>query len=250
MKQVYLVTGLTGFLLCLIAFTPAPLLYHWSRGMLSPQAQLYGLRGNLWQGGAAGANLGGVRLQAVEWQLRPLSLLFLRLSHRVTAQTDGDRIETVVSRTPLGTLRVANLDGSLPLEQLGPSLRLPILPVSGRMQLHLKQLKFRKTKLVEAEGGVDFNNLSFSFSSPPAALGNYRGEFTTAQQTIQLAIASQGSGPLEATGSAEIKSDGQYTLDLKLRPRATAAASVVSLVQSLGQPDAEGWYHLRQAGSY
>lgn len=249
MKKFYLAAGLSGLLLFLVAYIPAPLLYHWSRDGMDPQIQVYGVSGNLWQGQAASINLSGIRLQTVRWQLRPLSLLILRVSHRVTAQTEGGELDAVISRTLLGTLRIGALKGSLPIEQLGPSLQLPILPVSGRMQLDLAHLKLRNGRPVQAEGVVMFESLVFSFTSPPAALGNFRGELSTVDEVIKLAIASE-TGEVEATGFAEIKPEGQYMLDLKLRPRATASAAASSLLQSLGQPDAEGWYLLRRNGAF
>ena len=249
MKRIYLAAGLSGLLLFLVAYIPAPLLYHWSRDGMDPQIQVFGVRGNLWQGQVASLNLSGIHLQTVRWQLRPLSLLLLRISHHVTAQTEGGELDAVISRTLFGTLRVGALKGSLPIEQLGPSLQLPILPVSGRMQLDLAHLKLSNGRPVQAEGVVMFESLVFSFTSPPAALGNFRGELSTADKVIKLAIAGE-TGEVEATGFAEIKPEGQYVLDLKLRPRASASAAASGLLQSLGRPDAEGWYLLRRNGVF
>ncbi len=248
MKKIYLAAGLSGLLLFLVAYIPAPLLYHWSRDDMGPQTQVFGTRGTLWQGQAASINLSGIQLQAVRWQLRPLSLLLLRVSHRVTAQTDGGELDAVISKTLLGTIRIGALKGSLPIEQLGPSLQLPVLPVSGRMQLDLEQLKLRDGWPIQAEGIVEFRGLVFSFTSPPTTLGSYRGELSTADEVIKLAITSE-NGDVEANGIAEFKSEGQYALDLRLRPRATTSAAVSGLLQSLGRPDAEGWYLLRRAGA-
>jgi general secretion pathway protein N len=249
MKRIYLAAGLSGLLLFLVAYVPAPLLYHWSRTDMVPQIQVFGARGNLWQGQATSINLAGIQLQTVRWQLRPLSLLILRVSHRVTAQTEGGELDAVISRSLLGTLRVSSLKGSLPVEQLGPSLQLPVLPVSGRMQFELDQLKLSNGRPIQAKGVVEFKGLVFSFTSPPAALGSYRGELSTTDEIIKLTITSE-SGDVEANGSAEVKPEGQYTLDLKLRPRATASASVSGLLQSLGRSDAEGWYLLRRNGVF
>lgn len=250
MKKIYLAAGLSGLLLFLIAYIPAPLLYHWSHGDMGPQVQVFGAGGNLWRGQAASINLSGIQLQSVRWQLRPLSLLIMRVSHHVSAQTEGGELDAVISRSLFGSLRIGTLKGDLPIEQLGPTLQLPVLPVSGRMQLDLEQLKLRGGRPVQAEGVVEFRGLVFSFTSPPAALGNFRGELSTADKVIKMAIASE-SGDVEAAGIAEIKPEGrQYVLDLKLRPRATASAAVSGLLQSLGRPDAEGWYLLRRNGVF
>ncbi|MGH8459638.1 MAG: type II secretion system protein N, partial [Nevskiales bacterium] len=189
MKRVYLAAGLAGLLLFLLAYIPAPLLYHW--GNWGPQTQALGLSGNLWRGQAASVSLSGIALRDLQWRWRPQALLIGRFSHRVTAQTDGGSLEAVVSSAWLGnTLRISALHGSLPVEQLGPSLQLPVLPVSGSLQFGFKRLHLRAGKPWLAEGELDFHSLVFSFSSPPAALGNYHAIVNTVKQTIQLQLSS------------------------------------------------------------
>ena len=249
MKKSYLGAGLAGLLFCLVAYIPAPLLYQWLRNDWGPQVQAFGLSGTLWRGQAASVNLSGITLQSVEWRWRPQALLIGRVSHTLSAQTDGGSLQAIVSDPLLGnTLRISALNGNLPVEQLGPSVGLPVLPFSGNMRFALHSLQLRNGRPWLAEGDLDFRNLGFSFTSPPVTLGNYRAELSTAQKTIQLAVSSEG-GHLEASGTGQITREGQYQLDLKLRPQATAPSSVVSLLQPLGRPDAEGWYRLSRNGS-
>ncbi len=250
MKRLYLGAGLAGLVFCLLAFTPAPLLYHWLRDDWGPQVQAFGLSGHLWRGQAASLSLSGISLHTVEWRWRPQALLLGRISHRVQAQSEGGALQVVVSSPLLGkTVRLASLQGSLPVEQIGPALRLPVLPFTGTLQIDLRRLHLRQGKPWTAEGLLEFRNLGFSFSTPPAMLGDYRAELSTAQQAIQLALSSAG-GQLEAAGTGQITREGQYLLDLKLRPRASAPPAVLSLLQPLGRPDAEGWYRLRRNGSF
>lgn len=251
MNRIYLGTGIAGLLLCLIAYIPAPLLYHWSRDDRGPQVQALGLEGNLLRGRAASVNLAGIALRDLEWRWRPQSLLIGRISHHLRAQTDGGSLEARVSQALLGTtVRIAALKGNLPVEQLGPSVGMPVLPFSGGMRFELKRLQLRDGKPLRAEGIVEFNGLVFSFASPPVTLGSYRAELSTAQQTLQAAISSTGGAQLEATGTLQVTREGQYVLDLKLRPHASAPARVVSLLQPLGTANAEGWYLLRRNGSF
>ncbi|HXG28658.1 MAG TPA: type II secretion system protein N [Nevskiales bacterium] len=250
MNRLYLGAGIAGLLFCLLALTPAPLLYHWLRDDWGAQVQAFGLSGNLWRGQAASLNLSGIVLQSVEWRWRPQALLLGRISHRISAQTAGGSVQAVVSSPLLGkTLRLRSLKGSLPVEQIGPALRLPVLPFTGTLQFELQRLQLRQGKPWLAEGVLEFRNLVFSFSTPPATLGDYRAELSTAQQAIQIALSSAG-GQLEAGGSGQITREGQYLLEIKLRPRATAPPAVLSLLQPLGRPDAEGWYRLRRNGSF
>jgi general secretion pathway protein N len=250
MNRLYGAAGLAGLLFCLIAFIPAPLLYQWLRDGWGPQVQVFGVSGNLWHGQAASLSLAGIQLQSVEWRWRPQALLLGRISHRIHAETANGSLTAIVSDPLLGNrLHIGALSGKLPVEQLGAGIGLPILPFSGDLQLELARLQLRAGRPWQAQGSLDFNTLSFSFSTPPVTLGNYHAELDTVQNQIQLVISSTG-GQLEASGTGQVSREGQYQLDLTLRPRATAPAAVVNLLQPLGRPDAEGRYALKRSGSF
>lgn len=250
MRPAYLTAGIAGLLLFLLAYLPAPLLHHWLRDDWGPQTQAFGVSGNLWRGKAVVVSIGGIALHDVRWRWRPHALLLGRISHRVTALSSGGQMEAIVASSMIGsTLRLYDLKGTLPIEQVGRSMQLPVMPFSGRIQLALEMLKLRNGRLWNAEGAVDFDQVQFNFTSPAVVLGNYRAEIGTDKDLIHLALTSQG-GQLEAEGTANVTREGQYSLDMRLRPRATAPAAVASLMQSLGQPAADGWYSLRQNGAY
>jgi autotransporter translocation and assembly factor TamB len=250
MRRLYWGAGLAGLFFCLVAYIPAPLLYPWLRDDWGPQIQVFGLSGNLWQGQAASLSLAGITLQSVEWRWRPQALLLGRISHSLGAETANGSLHAVLSNPLLGsTLRISAFSGSLPIEQLGPGLGLPVSPFSGDLEFDLARLHLRAGRPVLAEGSLDFSSLGFRLTSPETALGSYRATLATRQETIQLQIEST-DGQLEASGTGQISPAGQYSLELKLRPRATAPASVVSLLQPLGRADAEGWYRLRRSGSF
>ena len=248
MNKWYLGTGLAGLLFCLIAYIPAPLLYHWLRDDWGNQVQVYGVGGYLWRGHAARVNLAGIELQSVEWRWRPQALLIGRFSRTITAQTAGGTLQAVVSNPVLGNrLTISHARGSLPVEQLGQVIGFSALPFSGMLRLELERLQLRNGQLWLAEGSGDVDNLSFNFSTPPAVLGNYHAELDTRDQVVQLLLTTT-AGHVEADGSGRISREGQYELSLKLRPRATAPASVANLLQALGKPDAEGWHLLNRKG--
>ncbi len=41
----------------------------------------------------------------------------------------------------------------------------------------------------------------------------------------------------------------RYDLDVKLRARAGADGRLKQILQQLGKPDSEGWYHIRERGA-
>lgn len=250
MNRGYLATGIAGLLFCLIAYIPAPLLHHWLQDDWDDQVRVFGVGGQLWRGHAARINVAGIELRAVEWRWRPQALLVGRISHRLSAQTVSGPMQAVVSSPLLGrSLRIGSLQGSLPVEQMGQGIGLPVLPFSGELRLDLDRLQLRDGRPWLAEGRADLVNLGFSFTSPPVTLGNYRAVMTTRNKTIQLEIGTDG-GQLEVSGKGEVSRDGGYVLDLTLRPQATAPAPLINLLRTLGRPDAGGAYQLKRSGSF
>lgn len=249
MNRGLLGAGLAGFVLFLLLAIPAPLIYQWSRDDLGAGVHAFGLEGSLWRGRAASVTAGGLHFEDVEWRMRPASLLVLRLSHHVLARTGAGELQAVVSKNLFGsTLRISTLSGNLPIEQAGPAIGLPLLPFNGRLLVNLDRLDLLQGKPTRAQGTVGAEALSFTFSSPPAPLGNFYVLLETRDDTIHASITSEG-GTVEARGAGSSAEEG-YQLDLQVRPRATAPANVVSLLQSLGQPDAEGWRRIQRKGNF
>lgn len=250
MKRSQVMAGLAGLLLFLVAYIPAPLAYHWLGGGTHPQIQAHGLGGTLWRGQAAGLRLYGINLYDLNWRWRPLGLLVGRLSYRVETQGAAGPITAVVSTPLIGNrLRISHLNGGLPIAELAAALRLQMLALDGRLQFEIEELRLRNGKPWAAEGKIVLAGLALSQLAPGSSLGDYRIQLETPQKDIQILVSSE-SGQLEATGAGTVSRDGRYSIDLKLRPRALASAAVIGAVRTLGKPDGEGWYRLRQDGSF
>src|SRR2546428_1729049 len=104
---------------------PAGVASRWDRKNIGPRVQLYGLHGTLWHGDALAADLVGLRIESLEWQMNPLGLLLGQLRYGLHAATAVGRIEAVVSKSFGSTVGIRKLKGSIPLAQLGPLAHLP-----------------------------------------------------------------------------------------------------------------------------
>jgi general secretion pathway protein N len=247
-RRYLLLLGLLGFAATLALHTPAALLYAWSGPRPETGLQLHGIQGTLGQGGFSALSVQNRPvLRDVSWSLHPAWLAMLRLTADVQAAGDTV-IRARVSRAPFGALRVSDLNAAGTVKSLLGMAGQAALPVEGQLRLDLPVLRLEDGVPVAAEGSADLENLAWTLAREPMVLGSFNAGLSTDDKGILVNIGS-GPGPLEAAGTATLSKDRLYDLHLQLRARPEATPALQSYLRSLGQPDAEGWYHIRRNGS-
>jgi general secretion pathway protein N len=240
--------GLAAFLVTLVLHAPAALVYAWTQGAGQPALRLHGVHGTVARGGFAALSVNNrPTLRDATWTLQPAWLALLRVSADV--ESGGDAVVRArVSRSLFGALRVSRVSAAGSVRMLLQALGQPPLPVEGQARLDVPLLRLDGGVPVEAQGSMEVENLAWTLAREPLALGSFNAAVTTDTQGIVASFGS-GPGPLEVGGSALLKPDRAYTLDLQLRPRAGAPEQLLTLVRSLGPADGQGWHHLRRQGS-
>lgn len=248
-KRWLFVLGFVAFLVTLALHAPAGPTYAWTLGARQDgRFLLYGVHGTLSQGGFAALAVNRrTVLQDVTWTLRPAWLALLRVTADLS--TGGDAVSRVrVSRSVFGTVRLTDLASAGSVKTLLQLAGQPPLPVEGQARLDFPLVRVDGTLPVEARGSVEVENLAWTLARDPLVLGSFNAAVTTDTQGIVASFGS-GPGPLEVGGTAVLKPDRAYELDLQLRPRSGAPAQLLTLVRSLGPADGQGWHHLRRKGS-
>ncbi len=251
MKRRWLfVLAAVAFLATLILHAPATLLY----GRTEPAAavRLHGVQGTLAQGRFSALTVNNrAVLNDARWTLNPLWLALLRLSADLESGADGSSdavLRASVSQAVFGKLRWSDVDGTASVNALLGATGQPALPVQGQVSLNLPLVLIDQGLPVHAEGTAEIQGLAWTLAREPLLLGDFSAVLSTDDKGI-LASLSSGPGPLELTGEAHLTEDRNYDLHLQLKPRPEANAQLQSLIRSLGQPDTQGWYHIRRQGA-
>ncbi|HUR41618.1 MAG TPA: type II secretion system protein N [Verrucomicrobiae bacterium] len=240
--------GTLAFLATLVLHAPAALVYGWTRGKAPGPTAVHGLHGTVASGGFSALTVNNRRvIGEARWDLHPAWLALLRLSADIESNGDTS-LRVGVSRGIVGATRLSDLVASGSVKALLGSLGQSALPLEGQARLDLPLLKIRDGLPTEARGSAELENLSWTLSREPLALGSFTADLSTGDAGIRVDLTS-GAGPLELTGNATLAPDHAYDLHLQLRPRDQAAPQLLSLLRSLGAPDAQGWYHIRRNGS-
>lgn len=242
--------GLLVFVCTLALHAPAATVHAWLAPRLgSASLRLEGLSGTLAQGRAAQILYQGhPAASGLTWTFQPLRLLLGRASFRLSSMgSEGPLIDGTVYVVPSGTLTLADFRLAAPLKAVFAAAGQPFVPVEGQAGGDVARLKLRNNWPVSAEGTITVRGLAWKLGREPVLLGDYEARLEDETAGIKATIRSLG-GALEVAGEGRVGQDRSYELDLRMKPRPDAPPLVPNLVRSLGQPDNQGWYHLRRTG--
>jgi general secretion pathway protein N len=243
------VLALLSFLVTLVLHAPVGVLYGWSRaGQATGGAELHGVRGTVAAGSFAALTVNNRSvLGETRWTLHPAWLALLRFSADI--ESGGDTvIRASVSRGLFGPLRLADLNAAGKVKPLLAALGQAGLPLDGQARLEFPLVRLDGGAPVEARGSAQLENLAWTLAREPLPLGSFVADLSTSDKGITVDLSS-GPGPLELSGAATLAPDRAYDVHLRLRPRPQAPPQLLTLVRSLGEPDAQGWFHLRRNGT-
>lgn len=249
MRKLYISAFVLALIIGLIAGLPAAVTLPWLG--LPDNIKIHGVQGNLSDGRAQAVDISRLRLNQPQWQLKPVHLLWLHVSHRLNISGPQGPISAHTAVGPLGGLSVSDMTARLSMADIASAMGLPFLAITGDLHINIDDLAFSDNQLQTATGRLDLFRSSWRLSKPNPQLGDFAVDIHTEDERI-IADIKDINGPIETQGQAELNNDtGSYSLNLRLRPRARANQNQRNLLlQQLGQPDEAGWHSLKRQGQF
>ncbi|WP_028006702.1 type II secretion system protein N [Solimonas flava] len=245
-RTLYALVGALTFLVSLVLLAPAATLYGWLKPGLGDKVALAGVDGTLRDGSAAVVLVSGRPLaEQLHWRLRLSDLLLGRLGAELDSR-GGVLISGHISKG-YNSVRAADLRIGAGLKPLLSAFGQPFAPIDGQASLDLPTLKLLDNWPVDANGTLRVQGLAWTLAKEPIVLGDYEATISR-DGSDMVALVHTLAGSLEVAGDARAKADRSYELHLQLRPKADAPPLVQNLLRSLGNPDPQGYYHLRRQG--
>jgi hypothetical protein len=251
-----LLIGVLAFAWTLLLHAPAATLYAWF-GPKDTPLQLYGLEGSLDEGKVQTLGLNDKPLlRNLRWSFQPWWLPLLQASFHVESAGSDLSLKGRAAFV-FGGVNLAGAEGSGALKPLLGLGGFPFLPVDGLARFHIDRLKLRNGFPTAIEGSAELHGLSFALGPNPVPLGDFKAELSTQSPAtgtstpagIRIVLSTLG-GPIDVGGEAHLQNDRGYDYDLQLKAKPGADPNLVNLLQGggLGQPDSNGYYHLRNRG--
>lgn len=236
----------TVFALTLIAQLPAALVFTATKPKTS-QFEAYGLQGPWTRGQLSGlTSKGRLIAQDLHWRFKPLQLLLGRAAFAIEGGGELATLQGGVALAP-GSVRLSDFRLAGNLKKLAATVGFPYVPVDGQLGGEIEQLRLTKGLIEHFVASLDLRGLAWTLARDPLLLGDFHAEVTTTDEAVIAAITSP-SGPLEAEGEMRLTPDKKYDIDIKLKPKPGASEMLINYVHSVGNPDPQGYFHLRQKG--
>ena len=233
--------GVITLLIGLVTAFPARVAYQW---FAPPGISLESISGSVWSGRAAQADIEGVYLRDLSWRIRPIALFTGKLAYAIEATPASGFINADILVGVTGTIRLEDLQASLPLQSFERVARMPGL--RGNVNLQFDRIVIKDGLPIAANGELAVANLVAPMVHR-GSIGGYRAEFFT-QDTGVLASVADTDGVVDLAGSFEIAADRSYQFLGQLAPKAETPANLRSQMRFLGTPNDRGQYELRLEG--
>lgn len=241
MKKSYLVWAAVLALLLfvnLLVSAPARLL---QRALPGEQLLMHGLAGTVWHGSASSVLLrlpqGYVQLGAVQWSLRPLSLLLLAPHLTLSSEWGNQTLAGELVLRGQRDLDVFNLEGQVAADLLS---RFAPVAIDGLFNLQLQSLQLRDGLPYSAAGRLVWQDSGWRSPRGLVPLGSYAVDV---QQAPGAALQGQVitlSGPLQASGTVHLQ-QRHYAVDILLGGEGAADPQLQQMLSLIAVPEDAGF---------
>jgi hypothetical protein len=245
----YLLIGLGGYLVFLLAEMPAQHILGWALADKDKLPFSYtSMRGSLWRGKIEAINYQGTPLDKVKWCFTPSGLLLGRISFDLELRHMDHKVDANLARTLGGSLLLKNIEGQLPASMIVKMAELKQVSVDGEVDLDLDHIAIETDHIASAEGEIQWLNpaLLRPFSLKE---GNLKADVTTDDNgNINIKINDLGGGT-SVDGELSLSNDGNYNLNGAIKPGAKSDPGLSSALKAVAKSQPDGSYRISFSGS-
>ncbi|MBT3038282.1 MAG: type II secretion system protein N [Candidatus Thiodiazotropha sp. (ex Ctena orbiculata)] len=244
----FLLIGLGGYLIFLLAGTPAQHIIGWALAENGKLPFSYAtMKGSLWRGKMEAINYQGMPLDKIKWRFAPSGLLLGRISFDLELRHMNNKVDANVART-LGGIQLKNVEGQLPASMITDMADLNQISVEGDVELNLSHVAIETERVTSAEGEIKWLNpaLLRPFSLKE---GNLKADLTTDDNgNINIKINDLGGGT-SVDGELSLSNEGNYTLNGAIKPGAGSDPGLSSALKAVAKSQPDGSYRISFSGS-
>lgn len=244
----YWITGIASLALFLIANTPASIVVNSINDRI-PQVKIQNVSGTLWQGSAQQLTVQSKYvLKNIEWSICIAHLLLAEACVELEAIYEKSPLSGQISIAMNKAIQAKNINTNISAKTLGQIITLPIGEIAGDISVDLKTLDWLPGGLPSATGIIKWNKASITIAET-AQLGDITITLTESEDNPINAEISNLNGQLNIAGTASLKENTDYNLDLTLTPNKNASKNLKSSLALFSRANKNGSFILKNSGN-
>lgn len=249
MKQrYYWLIGIIAYLFFLLANSPAAQVIDLIDKQFKLPAKFYGVQGSVWSGQSDSILIKNkTRLDNVHWSINPLSLLLLRISADLEADIKQSRTVGKMVVYANGSIEANSVRARLNASDVQQMMSMPFGQLGGEININLETLELDTNGIPKTTGQIKWRSAKLTLAET-VELGNIEINISPEQKNMKAVISNKG-GMIAISGSATISEDKRYTLDIDLKPEASASANISQSLGMFARRLPNGTYQLKQNGN-
>jgi len=243
----YIFTGIIAYFVFLVATVPAePVISIFENRI---PVTLSNVSGTLWSGRASAVTTkNNLTLKNVEWSFLPWRLLLASIAISLNAEFNDNPIDTHLSTGISGNLSVNDLNMKLDAADVASLVSLPLGELSGIFQLHIDNAYIEQGLVPRVNGTLTWNKASVTVAES-ADLGNVSVLINEKDESPLSAIISNKGGNLALNGTFTTSAQGDYSLQLSMKPNATASSNLSSSIAMFARKQGNGEFIFDNKGN-
>lgn len=251
-KQVFwILAGITSFTVSLAALAPLSF-FTQQVTKAKPELSFTGVSGSLWKGKIASVTTPNAHISDLTWKFAPEKLL----TGLLAADLEG-KVQSVQMKGQCGLawntdLACSPLDLELPAAALGeldPALKNLPISLGGTFRAILDDIAWDRENIPRLNGSLIWAEGSVQAPISVNLGGQYRAKIKegTGKQALNIALQSD-QALISLDGKLDVEKDGQYQVELFLRPVAEVDPNIVQGLSLLGAPQTDGSIRVKDTG--
>jgi general secretion pathway protein N len=243
----YIFTGIIAYFVFLVATVPAAPVISIFEDRIP--VTINNVSGTLWSGRAGAITTNkNLSLKNVEWSFLTWRLLLASIAINVNAEFNSNPIDARLSTGISGNLSVDDLNMKLDAADVASLASLPVGELSGIFQLHIDNAHIEQGLVPRVNGILTWNQASVTIAER-AELGNVSVLINEKDESPLSASISNKGGHLALNGTFTTSAQGEYSLQLSMKPNATASSNLSSSIAMFARKQSNGEFIFNNKGN-
>jgi hypothetical protein len=166
----------------------------------------------------------------------------------VNAELNDNPVNTRLSTGISGNLSVEDLDLKLDATDVSSLISLPLGELSGILQLHVDNAYLEQGRVPRVNGTLNWNQAGVTIAES-ADLGNITVLINDNDESPLSANISNKGGHLSLKGTFTASAQGDYSLQLSMKPNATASSNLSSSIAMFARKQGNGEFIFNNKGN-